>query len=173
MRSEEPARLKRNKRIALRGILIALALILSYIESFIPISSALPGVKIGLANIVTIYALEVLGFREALVISLLRILLTAILFGNPAVMIYSLSGALCSLITMSLIARFPAAGITGISVTGAIMHNAGQCLAAALLLRNANVFSYLPVLLIAGVIAGVITGAASGLVLTNAGGGQP
>lgn len=163
----EPSVLNRNKRIALRGILIALAMILSYIESFIPISSAVPGVKIGLANIVTIYAIERMGVRDTLIISLLRILLSTILFGNPAVMIYSLAGALLSIFIMSLISQFPHSGIMGISVAGAVFHNIGQCAAAALALRNINVFGYLPILLVAGIAAGIITGLISGLVLKS------
>ena len=147
-----------NKRIALRGILIALALILSYAESFFPLSFIAPGVKIGLANIVTIYALERLSVRDALVISLLRILLAAVLFGNPAVMVYSLSGALLSILVMSIFSQMPQLGTLGISISGAVAHNIGQCIAAAALLQNLKVFVYLPMLLAAGVITGTISG---------------
>lgn len=163
----EPGILSRNKRIARRGILTALALILSYIESFIPVSAAVPGVKIGLANIVTVYALERLGIKDTIVISLLRILLSTILFGNPAVMIYSLSGALLSIAVMSLLSRIPGFGIMGISVSGAVFHNIGQCAAAALLLSNLSIFNYLPVLLISGTAAGIVTGLIANLVLRS------
>lgn len=165
--SSEAAVLNRNKRIALRGILIALAMILSYIESFIPISAAVPGIKIGLANIVTIYALERLSVKDALVISLLRILLSTILFGNPAIMLYSLSGALLSLLVMKTVSWISSIGVMGISVCGAVFHNVGQCAVAVLLLHNINIFAYLPALLIAGVVAGVITGSISSVVLNS------
>lgn len=157
--------LEKNKRIALRGILVALALILSYIESFFPVSSAVPGIKLGLANIVTIYALKRLGLKDTLIISLLRILLSTILFGNLAMMVYSISGALFSILIMSLVSRFDRVGTLGISVAGAVAHNIAQCDVASILLQNSSVFRYLPVLLISGVIAGIITGLVSGVVL--------
>lgn len=157
--------LSRNKRIALRGILIALAMILSYIESFIPFSSAVPGIKIGLANIVTIYALNRLGVKDTIIISLLRIFLSSLLFGNMAMMVYSISGALFSILIMTLAARIPQLGIMGISVAGAVSHNIAQCAAASVLLRNASVMHYLPVLLISGVAAGAVTGVVSAAVL--------
>ncbi len=157
--------LEKNKRIALRGILVALALILSYIESFIPVSSAVPGLKLGLANIVTIYALKRLGLKDTLIISILRILLSTILFGNLAMMVYSISGALFSILIMSLVSRFDRVGTLGISVAGAVSHNIAQCVVASILLQNSSVFRYLPVLLISGVIAGIITGLVSGVVL--------
>lgn len=159
------AALNRNKKIAIRGVLIALAMILSYIESFIPVSSAIPGIKLGLANIVTIYALERLGAKDALVISLLRIFLSSFLFGNPAMMVYSLSGALLSILVMSLLSRIVKFGIIGISVAGAVSHNIAQCAAAALLLQNTNVMQYVPVLVLSGIAAGIITGIISAAVL--------
>ncbi len=159
--------MSRGKAAALRGVLIALAMILSYIESFIPIGIAIPGVKLGLANIVTIYALERLGTRDALVISLLRVFLSAMLFGNPAMMVYGLAGAVFSILMMSLVKKLPFFGRIGISVTGAVSHNLAQCAAAALLLRNAKVFHYLPVLLISGIIAGIVIGTISAVILKS------
>lgn len=159
--------MSRGRAAALRGVLIALAMILSYIESFIPIGIAIPGVKLGLANIVTIYALERLGTRDALVISLLRVFLSAMLFGNPAMMVYGLAGAVFSILMMSLVKKLPFFGRIGISVTGAVSHNLAQCTAAALLLRNAKVFHYLPVLLISGIIAGIVIGTISAVILKS------
>lgn len=159
------AALNRNKKIAIRGVLIALAMILSYIESFIPVSSAIPGIKLGLANIVTIYALDRLGVKDALVISLLRIFLSSFLFGNPAMMVYSLSGALLSILVMSLLSRITKFGLIGISVAGAVSHNIAQCAAATLLLQNTNVMQYVPVLVLSGIAAGIITGIISAAVL--------
>ena len=165
MMENKAAALNRNKKIAIRGVLIALAMILSYIESFIPVSSAIPGIKLGLANIVTIYALERLGAKDALVISLLRIFLSSFLFGNPAMMVYSLSGALLSILVMSLLSRIVKFGIIGISVAGAVSHTIAQCAAAALLLQNTNVMQYVPVLVLSGIAAGIITGIISAAVL--------
>ena len=164
---ETPAALSKNKRIALRGVLTALAIILSYIESFIPLSAVLPGVKIGLANIVTIYALEYMGFKDAISISLLRIFLSNILFGNPVMMVYSLAGAFLSIGVMSLISKIPHSGAKGISVCGALSHNFAQCAVAALLLHNKYVYVYLPLLMIAGAAVGVFTGSLTDKILKS------
>ena len=163
--ANDPERLSGNKRIALRGCLIALAMILSYIESFIPFFSSVPGIKLGLANIVTLYALEVLGLKDTLIISLLRILLSAVLFGNPAMMIYSLSGALLSILVMKLLSGSGKFGLMGISVAGAVSHNAAQCVVAAVLLQNMSVIRYMPILILSGIIAGLVTGTVSGAIL--------
>ena len=164
---ETSAALSKNKHIALRGLLIALAMILSYFESFIPVSGVLPGVKIGLANIVTIFALEYMGIKDAMAISLMRIFLSAILFGNPVMMIYSLAGAFLSISVMSIFSKIPGTGPMSVSICGAIFHNLGQCAAAALLLCNVKVFFYLPILLIAGVAAGIGTGLISNKILKS------
>ena len=153
-----PARLNASRRLAWRGAMIALAMILSYAESLIPINFAVPGAKIGLANTVTILALILLGPSDALLISSLRVIMTSILFGNAVMMIYSLAGVCFSILTMSLFYRSKKFGIIGISIGGAVSHNIGQCLTAAVLMRNRNILWYLPPLLLYGAAAGLITG---------------
>ena len=164
---ESSSALSNNKRIALRGVLIALAMMFSYIESFIPFNAVLPGLKIGLANIVTIYALMRMGIKDAVSISLLRILLSTILFGNPLMMVYSLAGAFLSIAVMSLISKIPHSGAIGIAVCGALSHNFAQCVVAAFLLHNHYVYAYLPILLIVGAAAGVFTGLMTEMILKS------
>lgn len=157
--------MQKNRQIALRGALMALAMVLSYMESFIPLVIAVPGVKIGLANIVTLIALYKLGMKDALIISIGRILLSGILFGNLTVIIYSLAGAAFSLAAMKLGMGIKRLSVTGISILGGVFHNLGQVLAAAFLLQNGNILYYLAVLFIAGTIAGTGTGILTGVLL--------
>ncbi len=147
-----------SRRLAMRGVMIPLAMILSYVESLIPFSFAVPGAKIGLANTVTVLALLRLGLADALLIGTIRVILTSILFGNAVMMVYSLAGAFFSILIMSLCSRSKKFGIIGISIAGAVSHNLGQCLAAAVLMQNQNIMWYLPLLLLYGVISGLVTG---------------
>ena len=161
----KPEKLNKSKRLAIRGVMVSLAMILSYLESLIPFNLGVPGAKIGLANTVTILALIRLGTLDALMISIIRVILTTILFGNMIMMIYSLAGAVLSIFVMSLFSKSKKFGIVGISIAGAAAHNAGQCLAAAVLMQNKNIMGYLPILLFFGVIAGLITGLISSEVI--------
>lgn len=149
------------KKIALNGLLISLALVLSYIESFFPMSLIIPipGIRLGLANIVTMFALFYLGFMSALTVSILRCVLAALLFGGFSSMLYSLSGALLALIIMQLLkyGYNKLFSLLGISIGGAAAHNTGQILMASLMMRNTAIFVYLPVLLLAGIIMGFFT----------------
>lgn len=153
------------KKIALNGILISLALVLSYIESLFPTGLIIPvpGIKLGLANIVTMFALFYLGFNSAFTISVLRCLLAALLFGGFSSMLYSLSGALLALLVMQLLklGYDRLFSLLGISVGGAAAHNSGQILMASLMMRNTAIFAYLPVLLLAGIVMGLITAIAA------------
>ena len=116
-------KLNNNHKIALCGVLIALAMILSYLESLVPIHMAVPGVKLGLANLVTIIALQKLDLRATVVISVGRIILSNVLFGNMAVLLYSLVGAACSILIMTALKKCRVFGLVGISVAGAVFHN--------------------------------------------------
>ncbi|MGN0151573.1 MAG: Gx transporter family protein [Wujia sp.] len=156
-----------NRLTALCGVLIALAMILSYLENLVPIHFAVPGIKLGLANVVTIIALQKLGVRPALVISVGRIVLSGILFGNLAVIIYSLAGALLSILVMCLVRRFKVFSITGVSVCGAVAHNFGQLMVAACVMENAKIMYYMAVLAVSGTIAGVIIGIFAGIIMHN------
>lgn len=153
------------RKVALYGVLIALALVLSYLESLVPLSFAVPGIKMGLPNIVIVFALYSLGFKDAAIISLLRVVLVSILFGNVMSMAYSLAGAVLSLLVMLLLFKSGKFGTAGVSVAGAVAHNAGQILTAMLLLETAQISYYLPVLCISGTVAGICIGLISAVLL--------
>lgn len=156
-----------NRLTAMVGVLIALALILSYLESLVPINVAIPGIKLGLANLVTIVALRRLGIKAAIIVSVGRILLSAILFGNMMVLLYSFAGATLSLLVMLVVQKVRFFTVTGVSICGALAHNFGQLVVAALVMENANIMYYLPVLVVAGAVAGTAIGILAGVVLKN------
>lgn len=146
------------KRTAYMGMLVALAFIFSYIESLVPISMGIPGVKLGLANLVVIVALYTMGTKEAFVLSAIRILLAGFTFGNPASMVYSFAGGMLSLLVMASMKKWKLFSATGVSVLGGVSHNIGQILVAVLVVENAKLLYYLPVLLLSGTIAGIAVG---------------
>ena len=149
---------ERLRRMTTLSLLFALAMIFSFVESRLPTFIPIPGVKLGLCNVVIIFTLLKLGAPAAIAVSLLRVLLSSILFGNAAAFFYSLAGAILSLAVMILLLRLHLFSAVGISVLGGVMHNIGQLLMAWILLGTAGVMYYLPVLLIAGVIAGALIG---------------
>ncbi|MBO5178390.1 MAG: Gx transporter family protein [Lachnospiraceae bacterium] len=154
----------KTKRIALFGMLVAVAFIFSYIEHLIPLP--LPtGVKLGAANIVILCALYFLGWKEALAVSMVRIVLSGFAFGFSTVP-YSLAGGLLSMLAMVLLKRAKGFGITGVSVAGSVCHNIGQTIVAMLLLGSKTVY-YFPLLLFSGIIAGILIGLVSGLIVTK------
>ena len=144
----------RTKKIALGGILTALAMIFSYIESLIPI----PGVKLGIANIAIISVLYLLGSGQALLVNLLRITLTAVLFGNFNSFLFSMAGGMLSLLVMVILKKSGHFSIVGVSVAGGVFHNVGQITAAVFLMDTTAIYYYLPVLLIFGIVTGIIIG---------------
>lgn len=146
------------KKTAYMGMLVALAFIFSYIESLIPISVGIPGIKLGLANMVVIVTLYLMGAGPAFMLSLVRIVLTGFTFGNLAMMMYSLAGGMLSLLVMVVARKTKLFSITGVSVLGAVFHNIGQIIVAALVVENSSLFYYLPVLLVSGVVFGIIIG---------------
>lgn len=146
------------KKTAYMGMLVALAFIFSYIESLIPISVGIPGIKIGLANMVIIVTLYTMGAVPAVTLSLVRIVLTAFTFGNLAMMMYSLGGGMLSLLVMIIARKTKLFSVTGVSVLGAVFHNVGQIIVAALVVENSSLFYYLPVLLVSGVVFGILIG---------------
>lgn len=154
-----------TKRLTVLSLLIAVAMILSYIEAQIPLSVAVPGVKIGLSNIATVFALYTLGAPAAVAVSVVRVILSSLLFGNFAMMIYSLSGAALALIFMILTKRSRVFSAIGVSVTGGVMHNAGQVIAAAVMMENAGIAAYVIPLIISGTLAGVAVGVISALLV--------
>lgn len=147
------------------GLLIALAFVFSYIESMIPFSFGVPGVKLGLGNLVSVIALYTLGWQAAAAISLVRVVLTGFTFGNMSMMMYGLAGAFLSLLTMTAARRLDLFGITGVSIAGGVAHNVGQIAVAAMVLENGAIFYYLPVLLASGCAAGAVIGLIGGMVV--------
>ena len=148
-------------KVAQYGLIAALALVLSYLESLVP-SLGVPGVKLGLPNIAIVFALYRLGWRDACIISLVRVFLVFLLFGNGAGLAYSLAGAALSLSLMGLLKKTGRFSSVGVSVAGGVAHNAGQILVAMALLETARLAWYLPVLWVSGTVAGVLIGIVSG-----------
>lgn len=144
--------------ITIGGVFAVLALVFSYIEFLFPISLGVPGVKLGLANLVIVIALYQMGFRWAALINFLRILLAGLLFTGLFAMLYSLAGAAVSLSLMGLLHKTEKFSIIGVSIAGAVAHNFGQLLIAALLVETAQMFLYFPVLLFSGLVSGTAIG---------------
>ena len=147
------------KTVAYLGLCTALALVLAYAESLIPpLYPALPGIKMGLPNIVIIFLLYRRNAKAAIAVSLLRMVLAAVLFGNGMMLLYSLAGGALSLLAMILLKRADWLSAVGVSVAGGVMHNAGQILMAMLLLDTTELGYYLVVLTVTGILAGVFVG---------------
>lgn len=151
------------RKVALYGILIALAMVMSFVESLVPVPIPVPGVKLGLANLVTVTGLYLVGIRGTIAVTLIRVVLVGLSFGNPYSMIYGLSGSFLSLLVMSLAKKYNWFSQVGISVLGGIAHNIGQITFAAVIVRTAGLYYYLPALLAAGCIAGTLIGILGGI----------
>ncbi len=148
--------MKRN--VAYLGMYLALALICSYVESLIPFYFGIPGVTLGLTNIVVVLLLYTLGAKEAFLVSVVRIILAGFLFGNPFSILYSLSGGALSFLAMYVLKRTEKLKVVTVSVAGGVMHNTGQLIMAALVVENYHILYYIPVLLTAGFITGFFIG---------------
>ncbi|MBR2808053.1 MAG: Gx transporter family protein [Oscillospiraceae bacterium] len=155
----------KTKKLTVMAMTTAVAMILSFVESQIPAFVAVPGVKIGLANIAVVFALYRLGWKEAVAISLVRVVLVSMLFGSIASLFYSLAGAVLSLTGMGLLKKTGKFTEIMISVTGGILHNIGQIGMACLILETAALRYYLPFLLISGIIAGIVVGILSAVLV--------
>ena len=153
------------RQVALRGILAAAAMVLSWVEAQIPAFFAVPGMKLGLTNAVVLTALYLLSDRDAVVINLVRILLTGFTFGSVSAMPYSLAGGLLSGAVMILLRRTGRFGPAGVSVAGGISHNVGQIMMAMAVLGSRYVLYYLPLLWLSGLAAGALIGILCGLLL--------
>ena len=149
-----------TKQLTLCAVLTAMALALSYLENFFPLSLAIPipGVKLGLANIVTVFALYVLGPGQAMLILLARCLLGAVFAGNMNALIFSLLGGVSAMLVMIGLSRWRRLSVYGVSVGGSAAHNCGQVAAAVLTLGNTAPLYYLPILLGVSLFTGALTG---------------
>ena len=165
------------RRIALSGLLTSLMLVFGLIERQFPLPIAVPGVKLGLANSVLLYSLYMLGIRQSVVLMLLKALLSWLIYMNLSAMLYSLAGGVLSLIAMILAMRIKGVSVIGVSALGAVFFNVGQILAAMLVLNTPQLLlTYLPVLMISGVVTGVLTGMVAQTVmkhLKHLGAGNP
>ena len=146
------------KTVALLAMMIALALVFSYVETLIPINFGIPGVKLGLANLVIVAALYLIGGKEAFLVSVVRIFLSGFMFGNLFSILYSLAGAALSLTVMELLKKHSGFSLIGISVAGGVTHNIGQLIVAMIVVSNTSLMVYAPALLVAGVLAGILIG---------------
>ena len=150
-----------KNRVAYFGVFTALALIFSYVETLIPINFGIPGVKLGLANLVIVIALYKMKLTEVYLLSVVRVLLSGFIFGNYFSIIYSLAGGLLSLTVMALLKKSKGFSVMGIIVAGGVFHNVGQLIVAMLVVETFSVGYYFPVLLVAGLITGLVIGIVS------------
>ncbi|MBE6596236.1 MAG: Gx transporter family protein [Ruminococcaceae bacterium] len=155
----------RIKKTVLLAMMSAVALALSFLESQIPTFIAIPGVKLGLANIAVIFVLYKLGAKEAFAVSFVRLIAVFLLFGGVMPLIYSIAGALLSLCVMLILKGLPTFSEIGVSVAGGVAHNIAQVLVAVFLLDSSAIFLYLPALLLSGTVAGVVIGIISAILV--------
>ncbi len=153
----------KTKKIVTLAAAVALSMVLSFLESLIPPLSTVPGVKLGLANTVTVFLLYTYGAREAGVVSLVRVLLSSLLFGSFVSLAYSLFGAVLSYAVMVFAKKFLPFSALGVSVLGALMHNAGQVLCACIIMESAALAVYFIPLAVSGIIAGIAVGVLAGV----------
>lgn len=158
--------MKRNtKLLAVLGVSTAAAMILSYLETLIPMNFAVPGVKIGLANLVTLFLLIKIDWKSAAAVTAVRVLLSSLLFGSFTSLAYSLAGAVLSLAVMRLLKKTERFTALGISIAGAVSHNASQVIMAVILLSTKEIAYWLPVLIVTGTVTGLAVGAVGALLV--------
>ena len=150
-----------KSKVAYFGVFTALALIFSYVETLIPIQFGIPGVKLGLANLIIVIALYRMKLSEAYLLSIVRVLLAGFIFGNYFSIIYSLAGGILSLTVMALLRKKGGFSVIGVSIAGGVFHNIGQLIIASVIVETFSVMYYVPVLLIAGLVTGLLIGIAS------------
>ena len=149
------------RKTAILGLCSALAILLGYVESLIPLLPSVYGIKLGLSNLMIVFMLYLYGSLEAFVVSMIRIIVIGFLFGNLFTILFSLAGALASLLVMSAVKKIQSMGVIGVSLTGGVAHNMAQMGVAWFLVSRIQLLYYLPVLMAAGVITGIIIGLVS------------
>ncbi len=156
------------QRIALSGILTSLMLVFGFIERQFPLPVPIPGIKLGLANSVLLYALYMMGIRQTIVLMLLKVLMSWLIYMNMSAMLYSFAGGVLSVAAMILLSRMNGVSIVGVSALGAVFFNVGQMLMAAWVLGTPQlIVTYLPVLMVSGVLTGVLTGVVARMVMKH------
>ncbi|MDO4531808.1 MAG: Gx transporter family protein, partial [Bacillota bacterium] len=136
----------------------ALAILMGYVEMMIPVPIPIPGVKLGLANVIIIIMMYFMDTKSAFFVSMVRVLLSGLLFAGFAGLLYSLAGAMCSFLVMALLKKTDRFSIIGVSLAGGVFHNVGQIIVAALVVENVKMAYYLPFLLVSGVVTGILIG---------------
>lgn len=157
----------KTKNIALLGLMLALSLVLSYIENLIPIYTAVPGVKLGIANIVTMYVLYTCHIRDACIIMFLRVLISGVLFSGLNSIIFGLIGGIMCIFAMAFAKKLLCFSVMGVSMIGAVFHNLGQIAAAFIIMSNIRIMYYFPALLVSGVISGLVIGYISAIFINR------
>lgn len=147
-----------KSKAAYLGVFAALAMIFSYLESLIPLPIGIPGIKLGLANLLVVVAMYKIGEKEAFAISIVRIILSGFLFANLFSIIYSLAGGILSFFVMWLLKKQGSFSVFGVSMAGGVSHNVGQILIAMYVVETFSVAYYIPVLLVAGLLTGFVIG---------------
>ena len=155
----------KTKRVAFLGLAISLAMVLSFVESQIPALVAIPGIKVGLPNLVIVFLLYKVGWKEAVIVSIVRTFLVSVLFGNMQTFTFSVIGAAVSLICMILLKKLNWFSCIAVSITGGVFHNVGQIIAACIWTQTEEVVLYLPVLLVSGTVAGAVIGLIAGMLV--------
>jgi len=155
----------KTRKVTLMAMTVAVAMILSFVESQIPAFVAIPGVKMGLANIAVVFALYKMGWKEAVGISLIRVFLVSLLFGSGASFFYSMAGAALSLVGMIALKATGRFSTVAVSVTGGVLHNVGQIGMACLLLGTNAILYYLPFLFLSGILAGIVIGVVAAILV--------
>ena len=154
----------KTSKMTFLGLFTAVAMILSFVETLLPpLTTALPGIKMGLPNIAIMFILYRIGWKEASVVSIARVILVSLLFGSIMSMAYSLGGAILSLLIMTFMQKLTSFNRVSISVVGGVCHNIGQILVAWMVTGTAQIVYYLPVLLISGCAAGILVGLVAGM----------
>lgn len=150
--------MKATNRIAVLGLVTTLALILSYVESLLPVFVGIPGVKLGLANLVTVFLLYRYTLKDTIFVVVVRVFISGFLFGNLMSIAFSLAGGLLSVLIMAVLKKTQTFSVMGISIAGGCMHNIGQLMVAAFVVQAAALIYYVPVLLISGLVTGLLIG---------------
>lgn len=148
----------KTQRIAMASLLAALALIFSYVEAVIPVPIAIPGIKLGIANLAVLIALYRFDFKHAMSINVIRIIVSGLLFNGIFGALYALSGGILSLSVMWILKKTDLFSMVGVSMAGGVAHNIGQILVASVIVSDLRMFMYLPVLMFSGIISGIIIG---------------
>jgi len=153
------------KRLSFDAVFLLLAMALSYLETLLPLNFGVPGIKAGLPNLVIMFLLFRRDLKTAALVSIVRILLTGLLFGNAFAILYSLSGAIVSLTLTAILKKTDRFSVTAVSIAGGVAHNLGQCLTAMLILKSRGILWYSPALVLGGAAAGLLIGIVSAILI--------